>query len=242
MSLIKRNLQGVIEAIESAQHGVNARRGDAEKSIVRLIAVSKTRLAATIREAFACGQRAFSENYVQEAVAKFAELIDLRAATPEPGIEWHFIGPLQRNKAKLAAQHFDWVHSVDREPIARALSAARSAAELAPLNVCVQVNVSGEAAKSGVAPTGVAALIDQIRALPGLHLRGLMTIIENTPDEIRQRAQFQTMRELFNAECARLADEKFDTLSMGMSQDFQVAIDEGSTMVRIGTAIFGARS
>ena len=203
---------------------------------VSLVAVSKTKPSAMVREAFLAGQRLFGENYVQEGVAKIAELSDLRAL----GIEWHFIGPLQSNKAKLVAQHFDWVHGVDRLKIAEAL--AKNRAEMgnfAPLNVCVQVNVSGEISKGGVAPSEANILAKQITALPALKLRGLMTIIENTPDEATQRTQFGMMRTLQQ----QLSGDGIllDTLSMGMSQDFRIAIEEGATMVRIGSAIFGSR-
>jgi PLP dependent protein len=202
-------------------------------SPITLIAVSKTKPAAQIREAFAAGQRDFGENYVQEGVEKIAALADLRAV----GVRWHFIGPLQSNKAKLVAQHFDWVHGVDREKIAEAL--ARHREGMTALDVCVQVNVSGEASKSGVAPSEVLTLARAVSAHANLRLRGLMTIIENTPDAATQRAQFRAMRDLQ----AQLADAGIvtDTLSMGMSQDFHVAIEEGATMVRIGSRIFGER-
>ena len=192
-----------------------------------------------VREAFAAGQRQFGENYVQEGVAKIAELIDLADLRGE-GIEWHFIGPLQSNKAKLVAQHFDWAHGVDRLKIAESLSRNRiDGVDMAPLNVCIQVNVSGEASKSGVAPDDVFSLAAEIITLPGLKLRGLMTIIENTPDEATQRAQFSTMQALQQQLISQ--GISLDTLSMGMSQDFRLAIAHGATMVRIGSAIFGER-
>ncbi len=236
MSPIKANLQHIQHEIAKATNVALTTATVIPARQVSLIAVSKTKPSAMIREAFAAGQRLFGENYVQEGVAKIAELRDLRAQ----GIEWHFIGPLQSNKARLVAQHFDWVHGVDRLKIAEALARNRAElGDLARLNVCVQVNVSGESSKSGVAPGEAAALAKQMTALPALKLRGLMTIIENTPDEATQRAQFGMMRKLqqqLNGEGLAL-----DTLSMGMSQDFRVAIEEGATMVRIGSAIFGLR-
>jgi pyridoxal phosphate enzyme (YggS family) len=186
-----------------------------------------------VRAAFAAAQRDFGENYVQEAVTKIDELADLRMG----GIVWHFIGPLQSNKLKLVASQFDWVHGIDRLKVALALSRHRVGREA--LNVCVQVNVSGEITKGGVAPDDAAALACQVAQLPHLKLRGLMTIIEDTVDEATQRAQFRKMRTLF--ETIRRDNSGIDTLSMGMSQDFAVAISEGATMVRIGSAIFGAR-
>lgn len=236
MSPIKANLQHIQHEIAKATNVALPTATVISARSVSLIAVSKTKPSAMIREAFDAGQRLFGENYVQEAVTKITELSDLRAH----GIEWHFIGPLQSNKAKLVAQYFDWVHGVDRLKIAEALAKNRAElAHLAPLNVCVQVNVSGEASKGGVAPHEVVNLAVQITALAALKLRGLMTIIENTPDEITQRAQFAMMRKLQQ----QLIGEglALDTLSMGMSQDFRVAIEEGATIVRIGSAIFGER-
>jgi len=241
MSPIKANLQHIQREIRRA-----AERTSGDKTIIlnafyppiSLIAVSKTKPAAMLRDAFAAGQRLFGENYVQEGIAKIAELADLRAQ----GIEWHFIGPLQSNKAKLVAQHFDWVHGVDRLKIAEALAKNRrelDGSDRGPLNVCIQVNVSGEASKGGVAPDQTLALAKQIVALTGIKLRGLMTIIENTPDEATQRAQFLLLRTLQEQLLAN--GIALDTLSMGMSQDFRAAIAEGATMVRIGSAIFGAR-
>ena len=193
MSPIKANLQHIQHEIAKATNVALPTATVISARSVSLIAVSKTKPSAMIREAFDAGQRLFGENYVQEAVTKITELSDLRAH----GIEWHFIGPLQSNKAKLVAQYFDWVHGVDRLKIAEALAKNRAElAHLAPLNVCVQVNVSGEASKGGVAPHEVVNLAVQITALAALKLRGLMTIIENTPDEITQRAQFAMMRKL----------------------------------------------
>jgi len=199
---------------------------------VRLLAVSKTFPAEAIREVHALGQRAFGENYVQEAVAKKAALADL------PGVEWHLIGPLQSNKAGAAARCFDWVESVDRARIADALSAARAGAAR-PLDVLVQVNVSGEATKSGVAPEEAAALARHVAALPNLRLRGIMGVPAPAADPARLRREFRALRACYDAcEDAGLA---VDTLSMGMSADLELAIAEGSTEVRIGTAIFGER-
>ena len=195
---------------------------------VGLLAVSKTQPAAAIRQAHAAGLVDFGENYLQEALAKQAELADLPLA-------WHFIGPIQSNKTKPIAEHFAWVHSVDRLKIAERLSEQRPA-ELPALNICLQVNVSGEASKSGCAPEELPALAAAVAALPNLRLRGLMAIPEPTDDPTEQRAAFARLRELQ----ARLPYE-LDTLSMGMSHDLESAIAEGATWVRIGTALFGAR-
>jgi PLP dependent protein len=236
MFSIAANLQHVKQEVTTAENRAVSIGTRAAKMPATLVAVSKTKAAGMVREAFAAGQRDFGENYVQEGVAKIAELADLRAQ----GIIWHFIGPLQSNKARLVAQHFDWVHGIDRAKIADALNVHRSAHDAVPLNVCVQVNVSGEASKSGVGPSDMMALAKYVASLPGLKLRGLMTIIENTPDPVAQRAQFRQMRELQH-ELAN-AGLATDTLSMGMSQDFAIAIEEGATLVRIGSAIFGVRS
>jgi PLP dependent protein len=201
---------------------------------VRLLAVSKTFPASDVRAAFDAGQRAFGENYVRESVAKIAELGDLRGE-----IEWHFIGPLQSNKTKVVAENFDWVHSIDRLKIAERLSDQR-AEDAAPLNVCLQVNVSGEASKSGVAPEEALTLARAIAALPRLTLRGLMAIPEPAATLDEQRAPHRRLRELLDA--LRADGLELDTLSMGMSADLEAAVLEGSTMVRIGTAIFGART
>jgi len=200
---------------------------------VTLLAVSKTFPADAVREAVAAGQTAFGENYVQEALAKIEALADLRAR-----IEWHLIGPLQSNKTREVAAAFDWVHTVDRLKIAERLSAQRPAG-LPPLQVCLQVNVSGEASKSGVAPGELPSLARAVAALPGVRLRGLMSIPEPTDDVARQRAQHRVLRELFDA--LRADGLAVDTLSMGMSADLEAAVAEGSTMVRVGTAIFGSR-
>jgi PLP dependent protein len=199
---------------------------------VALLAVSKTFGADAIRAVHAAGQRAFGENYVQEAIAKRAALADLA------DVEWHLIGPLQSNKARLAAECFDWVESVDRASIADRLSAARHARR-GPLDVLVQVNVSGEASKSGVAPEAALELARHVAALPGLRLRGIMGIPEPTGDVERLRTQFRRLKACFD-EC-RSAGLDVDTLSMGMSSDLELAVAEGATEVRVGTAIFGER-
>jgi len=199
---------------------------------VRLLAVSKTWPAESVREAAAAGQRAFGENYVQEGVAKVEALADL-------GLEWHFIGPLQSNKTRLVANRFAWVHSIDRLKIAERLAEQRDV-HLPPLDVCIQVNVSGEASKSGVVPADLPELARAVASLPRLRLRGLMAIPEPTPDVALQRARFASLRMLRDE--LNAAGLGLDTLSMGMSDDLEAAIAEGSTMVRVGTAIFGSRA
>ena len=198
---------------------------------MRLLAVSKTFPPAAVREAAQAGLRDFGENYVQEGVEKVLELSPL-------GLTWHYIGPIQSNKTRAIAEHFDWVHSIDRAKIAARLAEARGP-ERSELQVCIQVNVSGEATKSGVDPAGAAQLAGEVAALPRLKLRGLMAVPEPTPDEALQRRRFGQLRELRD----RLNREGFamDTLSMGMSADLEAAIAEGATMVRVGTAIFGER-
>jgi PLP dependent protein len=200
---------------------------------VTLLAVSKTFPAEDVRAAHAAGQRAFGENYVQESLTKIDTLADLRAS-----LEWHFIGPLQSNKTRPVAENFDWVHSVDRLKIAQRLSEQRPD-HLPPLNVCLQVNVSGEASKSGVSIAEAVEVAPQIAALPKLTLRGLMAIPEPAGNLDTQRAPHRQLRELFE----RLCDDglALDTLSMGMSADLEAAVLEGATIVRVGTAIFGAR-
>ena len=226
MSSITANLQAVRQRISAAAHAAGR---DADS--VRLVAVSKTFGSAAVREAAAAGLSDFGENYVTEGVHKISELRAL-------GLTWHYIGPIQSNKTRLIAENFDWVHSVDREKVAARLSQAR-AAERDDLQVCIQVNVSGEASKSGVAPAEVASLAMVVAGLPRLRLRGLMTIPEPTPDEHEQRRRFAQLRELRD-ELNRRGLE-LDTLSMGMSADMEAAIAEGATMVRVGTAIFGER-
>ncbi len=211
--------------------GAAAERAGRSAGEIRLLAVGKTCPPGRIREAAAAGQRAFGENYVQEGVAKIEALADL-------GLEWHFIGPLQSNKTRPVAEHFDWVHSVDRLKIAERLAAARGAAR-SPLQVCIQVNVSGEASKSGVSPRDTAALAQAVAALPNLCLRGLMAIPEPTDDAALSRRRFDMLRRLRDE--LNRAGLALDTLSMGMSHDLEAAILEGATIVRIGSAIFGER-
>ena len=203
-----------------------------ERNSVRMLAVSKTFPPTAVRAVYALGQRAFGENYVQEATEKQRALADLA------DVEWHLIGPLQSNKVRLAAKSFDWVETVDRLSIAEKLSAARPP-EKEPLNVLIQVNVSGESSKSGVAPGQVEALARDVHRLPRVTFRGIMGIPEPTADVVRQRAQFRMLRDCFEA--CRGAGLPADTLSMGMSADLEAAIAEGATEVRLGTAIFGAR-
>ncbi len=198
---------------------------------VQLLAVSKTWGADAVRQAHAAGQTAFGENYIQEAVDKIAALHDLP-------LQWHCIGPIQSNKTRLVAEHFDWVHSVDRLKIAQRLSEQRPA-HLPPLQVCIQVNVDGGETKSGVSPQDLPVLAQSVAALPRLQLRGLMTIPDPTETPAQMRAVHARARALFEA--LRLQGLPLDTLSMGMSADMDAAIAEGSTMVRVGTAIFGQR-
>jgi len=226
MSSIPLNLQAVRQRIESA-----TRAAGRPAQSVRLLGVSKTFPPDAVREAAQAGLRDFGENYVQEGVEKIRELASL-------GLTWHYIGPIQSNKTRAIAEHFDWVHSIDRGKIAARLAEARGAGR-AELQVCIQVNVSGEASKSGVAPEEAAQLASEVAALPRLKLRGLMAVPEPTPDEALQRRRFGQLRELHE----RLNCDGFamDTLSMGMSADLEAAIAEGATLVRVGTAIFGER-
>lgn len=227
MTTISANLQAVRARIAKAAE--LAQRSEAE---IELLAVSKTVSPARIREAAEAGQQAFGENYAQEGTAKMAALADMP-------LEWHFIGPLQSNKTRLIAERFDWVHSIERLRVAERLSAARGAGR-PPLQVCVQVNVSGEASKSGVSPGETAGLAHAVAALPNLRLRGLMAIPEPTDDATLTRRRFASLRRLREALIAEgLA---MDTLSMGMSHDLEAAILEGATIVRVGTAIFGERT
>ncbi|CAG2136803.1 YggS family pyridoxal phosphate-dependent enzyme [Cupriavidus numazuensis] len=229
MSVIAANLQAVHHGIAAA-----AQQAGRTPEDVALLAVSKTVAPGIVRAAFEAGQRAFGENYVQEGVEKIAALADLRSQ-----ITWHFIGPLQSNKTRLVAEHFDWVHAIDRLKIAQRLSEQRPAG-MAPLQVCIQVNISHEASKSGVAPGEVPELARAVAALPGLQLRGLMAIPEPATDPAAQRQPFAAMRNLLQS--LRADGLPLDTLSMGMSGDMDAAIVEGATIVRIGTAIFGARA
>lgn len=224
-------------AIAAALQACRKRIADACRAAGRadncagLVAVSKTFPAAAVREAHAAGQRVFGESYLQEALPKLASLADL-------ALEWHFIGPLQGNKTRQIAQHFAWVHGVDRLKIAQRLSAQRPA-ELPPLQVCIQVNVSGEASKSGVAPEQTLALARATAALPNLRLRGFMAIPEPELAGHLQHERFRQIADLLQT--ARSEGLELDTLSMGMSADLEAAIAEGATWVRVGTAIFGER-
>ncbi len=199
---------------------------------VTLIAVSKAKPAADIRAAFQAGQRHFGENYLQEALGKQTELSDL-------AIQWHFIGPIQSNKTQPIAQHFAWVHGVDRLKIAQRLNDAREGMD-APLNICLQVNISGEESKSGIEPDQLASLAQAVQSMPNLRLRGLMAIPDPSLSTEALRLQFSQMRTLFNQ--LKQQGYALDTLSMGMSNDYTEAILEGATMVRIGSAIFGERN
>ena len=230
MSTIEQNLQAVRESI--AQAAADAQRAPGD---VTLLAVSKTFGADAVLDAMRVGQAAFGENYLQEALDKIAFV---KAAAPQHAPAWHFIGPIQSNKTRPIAEHFDWVHTVEREKIAARLSEQRPAS-LPDLNICLQVNISGEASKSGVTPAELPALAHAVAHLPRLRLRGLMAIPAPFPDEAPRRAAFRRMRALFDALAAR--HPGIDTLSMGMSGDFELAIAEGATMVRVGTALFGAR-
>ncbi len=227
MSTIADNISQVAARIRRAEQAAQ-RVADS----VQLLAVSKTKPAAAVREAYAAGVRDFGENYLQEALGKQRELTDLPLC-------WHFIGPIQSNKTRDIAQNFAWVHSVDRLKIAQRLSEQRPA-ELPPLNICIQVNVSGEASKSGCTPADLPALAAAISALPHLTLRGLMAIPEPTDDRAEQDAAFAAVREL-NKSLQDSLNLPLDTLSMGMSHDLESAIAQGATWVRIGTALFGAR-
>jgi len=200
---------------------------------VTLLVVSKTFGPDAVRAAFSEGETRFGENYVQEGLEKVLSLGDVRER-----IEWHLIGPLQSNKTRVVAENFDWVHSVDRLKLAERLSAQRPAS-LPPLDVCLQVNISGEASKAGLAPRDVVETALAVAALPRLALRGLMAIPEPHPDLARRRIAFRRMRELFDE--LRKDHPAADTLSLGMSDDFELAIEEGATLVRVGTALFGAR-
>lgn len=223
----------IYEALQATKNRITAACVSAGRpaDAVQLLTVSKTFPAAAVREAHAAGARAFGENYVQEGLAKIGELIDLRAQ-----LEWHLIGPLQSNKTRPVAEQFDWVHTVDRLKVAQRLSEQRPA-DLPPLNICLQINISGEASKSGLLPAEVPALAAQVATLPRLHLRGLMAIPEPGPGALDQH---QAMGALFAQ--LQASGLPLDTLSLGMSADLEAAIAAGSTMVRVGSAIFGARA
>ena len=223
MSTIAKNIAKVRTRIREAAQACGR-----DPQTVGLLAVSKTKPAAAVREAHACGQHDFGENYLQEALNKQVELSDLP-------LTWHFIGPIQSNKTRPIAEHFAWVHSVDRLKIAQRLSEQRPT-QLPPLNICLQVNVSGEASKSGCTPDELPALAEAVSQLPNLRLRGLMTIPEPTSDVAQQHAACARLRQLRDD-----LNLELDVLSMGMSDDLEAAIAEGATWVRIGTALFGAR-
>ena len=226
MTMIANNLQQLRARLQQAC--TQAGRAPQE---VTLLAVSKTFAADAVAQAYAAGQHAFGENYIQEAVEKIAALDHLP-------LQWHCIGPIQSNKTRLVAEHFDWVHTVDRLKIAQRLSEQRPP-HLAPLQVCIQVNVDGGPTKSGVAPQDALALARQVAVLPRLQLRGLMCIPEPAPDFVAACAVFARARSLFDSVIA--AGVPLDTLSMGMSADLEAAVASGSTMVRVGSAIFGKR-
>jgi hypothetical protein len=232
MAAIRDNMQAVSERIARAA----AAAGRSADS-VRLLAVSKGHPPALLEEAFRAGQTAFGENYVQEALEKMKTLARLLGERARD-VEWHLVGPLQSNKTRFAAERFDWVHTLSSTRVARRLSEQR-APGCAPLNVLIQVNCSGEASKSGVAPGDALALAQAVAQLERLKLRGLMAIPEPTRDATEQRARFRAVRELY--EQLRADGLALDTLSLGMSDDLEAAIAEGSTLVRVGTAIFGAR-
>lgn len=244
---LRQNYEQVLERIRDACESAG-RPADS----VRLLAVSKAIPAARILDLAALGQRAFGENYLQEALDKIAACNDRRSITtagrsapPERPrlLEWHFIGPIQSNKTRPVAEHFDWVHSVEREKVARRLAEQRPD-RLAPLNLCLQVNVSGEASKSGVAPDEALGLALVVAALPRVRLRGLMAIPEPTGDVTLQRARFAMLAQLrgrIRGALAADAARDFDTLSMGMSADLESAVMEGATIVRVGSALFGPR-
>ncbi|MGD9000234.1 MAG: YggS family pyridoxal phosphate-dependent enzyme [Granulosicoccaceae bacterium] len=226
MADIQQRLNKVRDRIQRAEQTHGRHPGS-----VQLLAVSKTHPVEAIREAVAAGQRAFGENYLQDALQKIDALTDLE-------LEWHFIGAIQSNKTRDIATHFDWVHTLEREKIARRLSAQRPV-HLPPLNVCLQVNISGEASKAGLDPAAVAELAATVSDLPRLRLRGLMAIPQAETDPARQRRAFRALATLQQQLIA--GGLLLDTLSMGMSNDLEAAIAEGATIVRIGTAIFGER-
>ncbi len=231
MSTIEQNLQAVRDSI--AQAAAEAQRAPAD---VTLLAVSKTFGADAVLDAMRAGQTAFGENYLQEALDKIAAV---KLALPQGAPVWHFIGPIQSNKTRPIAEHFDWVHTVEREKIAARLSEQRPAG-LPDLNICLQVNISGEASKSGVAPAELPALAHAVAQLPRLRLRGLMAIPEPETDVTLQRAAFAQLRVLYQQ--LKADGLALDTLSMGMSADLRAAVLEGASIVRVGSAIFGSRN
>ena len=233
MTTISNNLQAVRARIARACAACGRQPGD-----VRLLAVSKTFGADAVRQAVRAGQTAFGENYIQEAVEKITAL----AAAGPTRLQWHCIGPIQSNKTQLVARHFDWAHTVDRLKISQRLNEQRPR-ELAPLDVCIQVNVDGGATKSGASPEEAMELALTVAKLPRLRLRGVMSIPDPLPDFDAQYAIHRRVREVFDAIADRLpaGHEGFDTLSLGMTADLEAAIHAGSTMVRVGSGIFGAR-
>lgn len=237
MATIAEALRRINERISQASEACGR-----DAAAVRLLAVSKTHPFAAVHEAAASGQRAFGENYVQEGVDKIRHWRELqRDDAGMPTLEWHLIGPLQSNKTREVAEHFDWVHSVDRLKVAQRLSDQRPA-NLPPLQVCLQVNISGEASKSGVPPEQTLELARAVHALPRLNLRGLMSIPEPAADAAARRAPHRALRELRDALQRAQPTLHLDVLSMGMSDDLEEAIAEGATLVRVGTAIFGRRN
>ena len=231
MTTIEGNLQAQRQRLAQA-----CQQFGRDVTAVTLLAVSKTFGAQAVVEAMAAGQQAFGENYIQEGVDK---IVALRASHPEATVQWHCIGPIQSNKTRLVAEHFDWVQSLDRIKIAQRLSEQRPG-HLAPLQVCLQVNVDGGANKSGVTPEALPALAAAVAQLPGLRLRGLMCIPEPAPDFDSQRALFLRCTALFDA-LRQQQGAQVDTLSMGMSDDLEAAVAAGATMVRVGRGVFGAR-
>jgi len=225
MTSISNRLQDILATIQSAK------LAGGNQQEVNLLAVSKAQPALAIRDAYNAGQTMFGENYLQEALDKQSQLTDLP-------IEWHFIGPIQSNKTQLIAQNFSWVHSIERLKIAQRLNDARPE-HLAPLQVCIQVNISNETSKSGVTPQDLEMLATSISTLPNLKLRGLMAIPEPSNDNNKQREQFKLVRECYDNLIAK--GFNLDTLSIGMSGDYLIAIEEGATIVRIGSALFGTR-
>jgi len=227
----------ISENLQVVQHRIatSAQAAGRDPSSIALLAVSKTFDAQAVLTAAQAGQRAFGENYVQEAIDKISATRELN---PNLQLEWHFIGPIQSNKTRQIAEHFDWVHSVDRLKIAQRLSEQRPV-DMPPLQICLQVNVSGEATKSGIEPDALLELARVVNTLPNLRLRGLMSIPEPTEDVEQQRAAFAKLRLMQND--LQAVGIQTDTLSMGMSADMDAAIAEGATIVRIGTAIFGGR-
>ncbi len=225
---IEENLVALEDRIQVA-----LRASGRSRNALSVLAVSKKQPISAIQRALALGLVDFGENYLQEALAKIDQL-------PSPTAQWHFIGALQANKTRPVAEHFDWVHSIDRERIARRLGEQRPAT-MPPLNVCVQVNIDAEPGKAGVLPEALPALVASIQGLPNLRLRGLMAIPQAGVSQDRRERSFEQMHTLFTDQQRALGCPDFDTLSMGMSDDLELAIAAGATLLRVGTAIFGAR-